>query len=95
MRAKLGGRGQVVRRANSPEQSGKAVPVYLCPSDPALTRVPPSGLSPTGLVVNLPSPALPPHHELLSEAPGATGLGGGQGRPGIWRQFIFSWSPGI
>lgn len=75
-----GGRGGgVVLGVSSLEQSGKAVPVYLCHLNPAVTRLPHSGLSFTGLAMNLlPPSSLALHHELMSEAPGATGLGGGR-----------------
>ena len=74
VRGDAGGRVGV----SSLEHSGKAVPVYLCHLDPAVTRLPHSGLSFTGLAMNLlPPSSLPLHHELMSEAPGATGLGGG------------------
>lgn len=49
------------RRVPTPEDSGKAVLVYLCHSDPAVPRVPHSGPSSLGLVMNVlpasPSPA--------------------------------------
>ena len=67
-------------RSEEPGAQWNACPIYLCHLDPAVTRVPPSGLSSTSLAVNLlprpPTPtSLPLPHELMSEDPEATGLG--------------------
>lgn len=67
-------------RSEEPGAQWNACPIYLCHLDPAVTRVPPSGLSSTSLAMNLlprsPTPtSLPLPHELMSEDPEATGLG--------------------